>query len=333
MRRWVRVLGWFCRENYWYWVLLVAFAGIFQMTFSLYHLEKEAIWYSVLLCVVCFTIIEIIRFVQYCRRYQERKNIGNNITLCYRELPKAHQLAEKDCQEMLVDFGKYHDNITTHFRKQKQDYIDYYSTWVHQIKTPISAMKMLLDERDTAENRLLSSELFRVEQYVEMALTYVRLDSETSDFVFREYQLDDIIRQAIRKFAPQFVQRKLILCYEPAECTVLTDEKWLLFIIEQVLSNAVKYTPKGSITISVTPEKRLTILDTGIGIASEDLPRIFEKGYTGYNGRLDKKATGLGLYLCQQVANKLSVQLEVTSIVGVGTTVSIDLRINPLDVE
>lgn len=128
---------------------------------------------------------------------------------------------------------------------------------------------------------------------------YLRLGSESSDYVFREYDLDTIIRQAIHKYAPQFIRRMIRLEYTPVKIRVLTDEKWLLLIIEQVMSNSIKYTQQGSVTITVTPDKVLKIADTGIGIASEDLPRIFEKGFTGYNGRLDKKSTGLGLVLMQ----------------------------------
>ena len=168
---------------------------------------------------------------------------------------------------------------------------------------------------------------------MEMALNWMRLGSDSKDFLFREYALDGIIRQAIRKYAPQFIRRRIRLVYEPAEGKVLTDEKWLLFIIEQLLSNAVKYTQQGSVSIRVVPEKVLEIEDTGIGIAPEDVPRIFEKGFTGYNGRADKKSTGLGLYLCRLTAEKLSHKISVESQVGVGTKVSIDLHSDTLWVE
>ena len=194
-------------------------------------------------------------------------------------------------------------------------------------------MKMILQQEDTEENHLLSAELFRIEQYTEMALQYLRLDSKTNDFVFQQYDLDSIIRQAIRKYAPQFILRKIRLIYEQVSMTILTDEKWMLFLLEQLLSNAIKYTPHGSVTISVTPEKVLQVADTGIGIAPEDLPRIFEKGFTGYNGRADKKSTGLGLYLCQQAAKKISVSLSVTSEVGKGSVFFVHLIIPPLQVE
>ena len=221
----------------------------------------------------------------------------------------------------------------TEWENWRQESMDYYTTWVHQIKTPISVMRMTLEGEDTEEHRELSAELFRIEQYVEMVLSYLRLDSDSSDYVFQEYDLDSIIRQAVHKYAPLFVRKKLRLFYEPVNVKVLTDEKWLLFILEQILSNSIKYTQEGSVSITLTPDKVLNISDTGIGIAPEDLPRIFEKGFTGYNGRSDKKSTGLGLYLCKKAAGRLSHKISVQSKPGAGTVVSIDLDTKMLRTE
>ena len=210
---------------------------------------------------------------------------------------------------------------------------DYYATWVHQIKAPIAVMKVLLQQEDTLENRELSAELFRVEQYADMALSYVRLGEGASDLLIQEYALDDIVRKAVRKFAGQFIRRRIRLVYEGTDVRVITDEKWLGFIIEQLLSNAVKYTSEGSVTISVDDRKRLSVTDTGIGISPEDMPRIFEKGYTGYNGRLDKKSTGIGLYLCRMAADKLGHKLAAQSEPGKGSRFTVDLESYPLVTE
>ena len=210
---------------------------------------------------------------------------------------------------------------------------DYYATWVHQIKAPIAVMNVLLQQEDTETNQNLKAELFRVEQYVEMALGYVRLDSGTKDLVIAQYPLDEIIRKSIRKYAGQFIRRRIRLIYEGTDQIVLTDEKWLSFIIEQLLSNAVKYTLKGTVTIIVSEEKKLTVTDTGMGIAPEDLPRIFEKGYTGYNGRMERKSTGIGLYLSQMAAKKLGHQITVVSKLGEGSSFTIDLAEYPLRTE
>ena len=203
---------------------------------------------------------------------------------------------------------------------------DYYATWVHQIKAPIAVMNVLLQQEDTETNQNLKAELFRVEQYVEMALGYVRLDSGTKDLVIAQYPLDEIVRKSIRKYAGQFIRRRIRLIYEGTDQIVLTDEKWLSFIIEQLLSNAVKYTLKGTVTIIVSEEKKLTVTDTGMGIAPEDLPRIFEKGYTGYNGRMERKSTGIGLYLCKTIIQKLGHSIRAESRVGVGTKIYISLE-------
>ena len=163
-----------------------------------------------------------------------------------------------------------------------------------------------------------------------MLLGYGRPDSGTKDLVIARYPLDEIIRKSIRKYAGQFIRRRIRLIYEGTDQIVLTDEKWLSFIIEQLLSNAVKYTLKGTVTIIVSEEKKLTVTDTGMGIAPEDLPRIFEKGYTGYNGRMERKSTGIGLYLSQMAAKKLGHQITVVSKLGEGSSFTIDLAEYPL---
>ena len=159
-----------------------------------------------------------------------------------------------------------------------------------------------------------------------MVLCYLRLDSNSSDYVIREYDIDGIVRQGIKKFASQFIRKKIKLDYRPSDLKVVTDEKWLLFVIEQVLSNSLKYTKQGSISVFVNNNQELCIKDTGIGIAPEDLPRIFENGYTGYNGRNDKKASGIGLYLCKRICKNLGHEITASSVLGEGTTIKINLN-------
>lgn len=314
-------------------LLFLAFAAIFALIFSLYELQAEAVWYATGLCCLLAAVVLSLHFIFYCRRHQEHKRILKQVSLMLDRLPPAQTLAEADLQEMLKEQRRILNAALTNWQAQRRESMDYFTTWVHQIKTPISVMRMTLESEDTEEHRALSDELFRIEQYVEMVLSYLRLGSGSSDYVFREYDLDSIIKQAVHKYAPQFVRRRIRLVYQPVHTQVLTDEKWLLFIIEQILSNSVKYTPEGSVTIAVTPEKMLHISDTGIGIAPEDLPRIFEKGFTGYNGRSDKKSTGLGLYLCKLAADRLSLRISAASTPGVGTTLSLDLHTDPLQLQ
>ena len=215
--------------------------------------------------------------------------------------------------------------LETRMNAQYQDMLDYYTLWAHQIKTPIASMRLCLQQEDTPQARRLLQELSRAEQYVEMVMVYLRLTGG-SDLVLRECQLDGIVRRAVRRFAGEFIGRKLKLCYEPLNVSCVTDEKWLLFVIEQVLSNALKYTRAGSITIELEAPKTLVIRDTGIGVAPEDLPRIFEKGYTGYNGRGDQKASGLGLYLCRTICKRLGHTITASSVPDHGTAIRITLE-------
>ena len=211
--------------------------------------------------------------------------------------------------------------------------IDYYTLWAHQIKTPISAMRLTLQSEDSDTARRLSSDLRRVEQYVEMVMVYLRLDSESTDFVIRTYDLDGIIRAAVRPFAGEFIGRRLQLHYEPLDYRAVTDEKWLGFVIGQVLSNALKYTSRGGITISMPEYGILSIRDTGMGIAPEDLPRIFERGYTGCNGRTNRRSSGIGLYLCRRVCDALGHTITARSAPGEGTEIRIGLRRRGLTIE
>ena len=310
--------------------------AVFAAVFALYGIRMEAAWYPILITALFGVIMLAAGFVRYDKRRRNMERILSSDGIfpdAADILPKAESLEEEDYHELL---GK----MEAAFRKKKgewdasrRDMDDYYATWVHQIKAPIAVMKVMLHQEDTPENRELSAELFRVEQYAEMALCYVRLGVGASDLVIQEYDLDTIIRKAVRKYAGQFIRRRIRLVYEGTAVRVITDEKWLSFIIEQLLSNAVKYTSEGSVTIAVEDGKKLSVTDTGIGISPEDMPRIFEKGYTGYNGRLDKKSTGIGLYLCRKAAEKLGHVLTAESEPGKGSRFTIDLESYPFRAE
>lgn len=308
------------------------FAGIFAVVFSLYELQAEAVFYASAICATVSFIVLTIHFIFFRRKYLERQKLIDNIILMTEQLPEANTPFDEQYNEMLEKLRMICYENQNRFAKERNDSIDYYTTWVHQIKTPISVMQMILQSEDTEEYRALSAELFRIEQYVEMVLCWFRLDSTSNDFVIETVSLDKAIRSSVRKFAPQFIRKKIRIVYDETEENVLSDEKWLKFILEQLLSNAVKYTESGSVSISVT-DKILRIADTGIGIAAEDLPRIFEKGYTGYNGRSDKKSTGLGLYLCKKAADKLSHRIYAESEVGKGSVFYVDMRMDNIEIE
>ncbi len=208
---------------------------------------------------------------------------------------------------------------------------DYYLMWAHQIKTPIAAMKLLLggETIGSRERFLLKEELFKTEQYVEMVLHYQRLESMGQDLVLQECDLYTLLKQAVKKYAVLFINKGIRLQLSEMRLSVLTDEKWLGFCIEQILSNSIKYTAPATGCISIylweQEPHTLVVEDNGIGIRPEDLPRIFERGFTGYNGRMDKKSTGIGLYLCRQILDRLGNQIRVESRENQGTRVYLSL--------
>ncbi|MCL2839897.1 MAG: sensor histidine kinase [Defluviitaleaceae bacterium] len=317
------VLKWFTTYVWQHMKLIIiffVFVGIFAAVFSVYRLEVEAVFYAGLLCAIVGMIVLMIDFAQFYSRHKRLCALRDKIAVVVHELPAPKGIIESDYTVLIKTLNELRqENIST-ANGLSQDMLDICTLWVHQIKTPIAAMGMLIQSDETLQTPKLSQELFRIEQYVEMLLTYIRLGSHSTDYVLQTYSLETIVRSVVRKLAPVFIYKKLTLDLQAINVNVLTDEKWLSFVIEQVLSNALKYTSTGTIKIFFI-ENALLIEDTGIGIAAEDLPRIGEKGFTGYNGRTDKKATGLGLYLCKSICQKLNHGFHAESQVGKGTRV------------
>ena len=299
---------------------------IFTVSFALYGLPLGAVLYPAALCAAAGGIILLLSLRKSRAVCQELSLMQHHPADLPDELPAAQSPQEQAYQALLLALHTDRQKLKSDMNARYHDMTEYYTVWAHQIKTPIAAIRLALQNEDTPLSRRLTGEVGRVEQYVQMALTYLRLGSDSSDYVIRSCALDDIVRPAVRRFAGEFIQRKIQLNYQMLNYTVITDEKWLGFVVEQVLSNALKYTPQGSVSIYMDPEGVLCIRDTGIGIAPEDLPRVFEKGYTGYNGRSHRKASGLGLYLCREILTRLGHSVSAESQVDHGTTIRIDLR-------
>ena len=247
-------------------------------------------------------------------------------------LPEPWPGVEEEYQSLLTILRRQCGALSVENAESQQNMVDYYTLWAHQIKTPIAAMKLLCQEVDSGRGREMTAELLRVEQYVEMVLHYLRLESESTDYVIRETEIDPLLRQAARRYAPLFIRSRVALQLEETGLRVLTDGKWLGFVVEQLLSNAVKYAPGGSVRVYAEGET-LRVADNGIGIAPEDLPRVFERGYTGKNGRLERRSTGIGLFLCREVCRRLGHGITITSRPGEGTEVRLDLHREKLGVE
>ena len=309
-------------------------AGIFVVVSFLYNIRLDALKYALFLVLLWFILYMLTEYRRFRKKHLLLECLKENMQECIRKLPDCRNLLELDYQELLEISNEKIVELKSEERITRQNLNDYYGRWVHQIKTPIAAMHVLLQsvEEKTpqlSEMKEIKMELFKLEQYVEMVLTYLRMEDMSGDLKFEEVPLDKILKQSARKYSQMFILQKISLDYKPVEKTVLTDEKWLEFVVEQILSNALKYTrTTGKICIYMDEKNGkdcLVIRDNGIGIQAEDLPRVFEKGFTGYNGRADKKSTGIGLYLCKKIMDRMGHKIWIDSEVGKGTRVYLEL--------
>ena len=305
-------------------ILLLGVEVVFASVYFLFDLPVVTVVYPLILSSVLILTAGIIDFLLVLSKH---KKLQKNV------FPEPSGLLEKDYQEII---GKLKEEQEYSRQKTNSDYnnmVEYYTIWAHQIKTPIASMRLQIQSEDSDVARRLDGDLNRIEAYVEMVLTFLRLDSDSTDYVIKEIDLDAVIKPAIRKFARDFISKKLTMDFKPTETRVLSDEKWLSFVIEQVLSNAVKYTNEGGIKIYMDKPGILCVEDSGIGINAADLPRIFENGYTGFNGREDKRASGIGLYLCRRICDNLGHKISAESEQGAGTKIRIDLNKHDIGIE
>ncbi|WP_058485462.1 sensor histidine kinase [Defluviitalea phaphyphila] len=318
------MLGYF-REKIKTILLFIIYIIIFVIVCTLYQLNNlSQILYAVIICLFISFNYLVVDFINYRKHILKIHQMYINKENLLEFLPETKNLKELKYQEIIKSIFMENQNLIFNTKLKETEMMDYYTLWVHQIKTPIAAIKLLLNNnKDKKFSYKLEGELFKVEQYLEMLLHYLRLESMSSDMLLKEYELNDIVKQAVKKYGLLFINKKLSFNIEDFSLIIVTDEKWLTFCLEQLISNAIKYTPKGGISIYLE-NKSLVIEDTGIGIKDEDLPRIFERGFTGYNGRMDKKSTGLGLYLCKQILDTLSHGIKVESKLGKGTKIFID---------
>lgn len=329
----MKFLGKYIKDRIAFITMLIAVCLIYICVLLLYRLPVGAAVYP-----AAISIVLAFAYIFFdCKKAYEKHNqlttlqkLSSDLMV---DLPEEATIDDYDYQQLINLLKEEQRQLKNNMDTKYTDMVEYYTLWAHQIKTPIAAISLKLQNEDSELSRSISDDLFRIEQYVEMVLTFLRLDYESTDYLIKQYCLDDIIKASVRKFASQFIRKKIKLDYQPLNIDVLTDEKWLSFVIEQVLSNALKYTASGTISIYTEEEKTLCIKDTGIGIAPEDLPRIFDKGYTGYNGRSDKRASGIGLYLCRRICKNLNHDITAQSAVDEGTVIKINLASRKLTVE
>ena len=364
-------------ENIGWLAVILCIALVMTVTMSLNGIPFHEIGYGMLLCIFVTLAAVFTGYTRHWESLRQLEQMQENIVVVSGDMKTPEYLYERQYQECIRRIAKEKDRLQSEMMNQQQDLEEYYSMWVHQIKTPIAALKLLVDEEMNAclnadnieENdirvtnvRQMQNELFRIGQYVEMALQYTRLGAQTNDFVIEQVLLDEVIRPSIHKYAKQFIYKQLQLNYVTQDIRAVTDKKWLGFVVDQLLSNAIKYTKQGGVSIQVIQIARsgvgvrnteaakaqdhwyghwhntadagqdesihVIIEDTGIGISADDLPRVCEKGYTGYNGHADKHSTGIGLYLCKAILDKLGHQFVITSEKEKGTRVEIVISCN-----
>lgn len=310
-------------------ILTLVFIMLTALVYRLYGLSwGPAVYVMVLDGAIILTVLAA-GYPGYLNRVRQLAAVKQQVLFSLAGLPRPSDMLEEEYQRLLRILYQQQKNAAEQYGNAIWEARQYYTRWSHQIKTPIAGIRLLLQEEETDRGEL-KREVYKIEQYVEMVLQYQRLGGKTDDLVLKEYELAHVVYQAVKKTAVLFRHKEVTLKLGCLDGHLVTDQKWLSFVLEQLVTNAVKYTPEGSVFIGLQPgyEKEMILLvtDTGIGIRQEDLPRIFEWGYTGYNGRTDRHSTGIGLSLCRQTLDRLGHDIHIVSEVGTGTCVYLNLR-------
>ena len=315
-------------------IYTAAVFAIFTGVYGIYNGAWRIAGYAALLSFVlgaAFCFVDFTRFTKTMRALEYAKE-----QFLQDYLPEPEDALQRQYNETILNVEARRADAEKKYTKAQRDAQEYYTLWVHQIKTPISAMDLLLQrfeqDRNSKTVHDMKQELLRIEKYVDMALQYQRLHSMQSDLVFAPFELRDLVKKAAKSCSLLFIGKRLSLDIEGVKGSIITDEKWLCFVLEQIFVNAVKYTPNGGVKV-YTREKMLIIEDTGIGIPAEDLPRVFERGFTGAVGRKERSSTGIGLYLCREIMQRLGFSIEITSMYGKGTRVLLNIEQAALEME
>lgn len=236
-------------------------------------------------------------------------------------------VAEKTNEILRILSRDMHENVK-YYRTMQEEYREYIETWVHEIKTPIASTKLLIENNNNDVTKKIDMQIDKIENFVEQVLYYSRSDEVGKDFIIKEINLQEVVKRVIKRNFREFISKNIKLQLEPIDETVFCDTKWIEFILNQIIGNSIKYSKEKESIIKIQAEKInnsvvLTIEDNGVGIIDRDIQRVFDKGFTGENGRLFGKSTGMGLYLCKKLCNKLSLGLNIKSQEGKGTKVSI----------
>lgn len=235
--------------------------------------------------------------------------------ICWVTFKKKENLQEQ-VNQLLIENRQLKNTIDI----ERKDLEEYFLLWVHQIKTPITVSDLILQKEKTPYTCQLKEQMFYIREYTNMAINYMKLKDRQADMDIAEVEIDKLLKSLLRKYSGLFIDKNISLDYQPIDTKIITDARWATILIEQILANALKYTNSGKITLSFDRDKNaLKVKDTGIGIKSEDINKIFDRGYSGFNGRINEKSSGIGLYLVKKIAILLNIKIEVCSTVNVGS--------------
>ena len=271
--------------------------------------------------------------------YFKRKKFYDNLLKILEELDEKYLITEiiktpnflegQILKNSLEQIDKSMLENVNKYKYMTEDYKEYIELWIHEIKIPISASKMVIENNKNAITKSIDEELDKVENYIEQALFYARSNTVEKDYYIRKVVLKEIVNESIKKNKSSLIQEKISIDIHDLEIEVNTDNKWIVFILNQIIQNSIKYRKKENSVIEIYANQGkenviLYIKDNGIGIKQGEITRVFEKGFTGTNGRLsNKKSTGIGLYLCKKLCNKLGIGIELNSVQNEGTEVKL----------
>lgn len=279
-----------------------------------------------------FILYLLIDFLRDRRYYEGLKRLCESDEKISPELPEANRYYQKLFNETIKSLDRQTYAQIEYFNEKAREDLEFITSWVHEIKTPIAASRLVIENslnNNVDEESLLSieEEIDKIEDYVQRALYYTRLNDFTKDYIIGTVSAERIVKESIKRHSKEFINKNIRVELKDLDYEISTDKKWIGFILDQILSNSLKYTPRnGKIKISMEvndDEKLLYISDNGIGIRQEDLGRVFGKNFTGYNGRENQSSTGMGLYLSQKMARKLGHFITICSQYSKGTTVTI----------
>ena len=287
--------------------------------------------YVAIVPIVLFLIPFFIEYYKKKEYYSEIKARVNELEEKYlitELLPKGDFLDAKINIDNILEIGKSMLENVNKYKYLQEDYKEYIELWIHEIKIPIATSKMIVENNKSEVTKSIDEELDKIENYIEQALYYARSNTVEKDYIIKKNNLKDIVSSTILKNKTTLIQNNVKIEMENLEEEVYTDSKWCVFILSQIIQNAIKYSKKQNKEIKLYAENKkenviLYIKDNGIGIDKAEIGRVFEKGFTGTNGRQEKKSTGIGLYLCKKLCDKLCIGLEIASEKEIGTEVKL----------